>query len=123
MPGIDKPNIVFVMCDDLGYGDVGFNGSDIIRTPNLDSLAANGIRFNRFMAGGPVCSPTRGTCLTGRHYIRYGINHANEGSLPAEEITVTHIHCRCNKRAHLNSSRGGKQNSCRVNEIHLSIRQ
>jgi arylsulfatase A-like enzyme len=91
MPGKNKPNIVFVMCDDLGYGDVGFNGSNTIRTPNLDSLAANGIRFNRFMAGGPVCSPTRGTCLTGRHYIRYGINHANEGSLPDEEITLADV--------------------------------
>ena len=86
-----RPNIILVMCDDLGYGDVGFNGNDIIKTPHLDALAGDGIRFARFMAGGPVCSPARGTCLTGRHYIRYGINHANEGSLPPQEITLTDV--------------------------------
>ncbi len=82
------PNIILMMCDDLGYGDVGFNGNEIIKTPNLDCLANNGIRFTRFYAGGPVCSPTRGTCLTGRHYFRYGVTHANRGHLPAQEITL-----------------------------------
>ena len=82
------PNIILMMCDDLGYGDVGFNGNEIIKTPNLDRLANNGIRFTRFYAGGPVCSPTRGTCLTGRHYFRYGVTHANRGHLPAQEITL-----------------------------------
>ena len=80
-----------MMCDDLGYGDVGFNGNDIIKTPNLDKLANNGIRFTRFYAGGPVCSPTRGTCLTGRHYFRYGVTHANRGHLPAQEITLARM--------------------------------
>ena len=84
-------NIILIMCDDLGYGDVGFNGNPIIQTPNLDRLAVNGIRFSRFYAGGPVCSPTRGTCLTGRHYFRYGITHANRGHLPAQEITLARV--------------------------------
>lgn len=79
------------MCDDLGYGDVGFNGNEEIQTPALDALAAGGVTFSRFYAGGPVCSPTRGTCLTGRHYSRYGITHANVGRLPAEERTVQGI--------------------------------
>ena len=89
----DRPNIILIMCDDLGYGDVGFNGNDVIRTPHLDALAAEGLRFERFYAGGPVCSPTRGTCLTGRHYSRYGITHANQGRLPTQEITLASV-CR-----------------------------
>jgi len=88
-----KPNIVLVMCDDLGFGDVGFNGATHIQTPHLDCLAQKSIRLNRFYAGGPVCSPTRGTCLTGRHYIRYGINHANRGRLPQQERTLATL-CR-----------------------------
>ena len=86
-----SPNIILMMCDDLGYGDVGFNGNEIIKTPNLDKLASHGIRFTRFYAGGPVCSPTRGTCLTGRHYFRYGITHANRGHLPAQEMTLARM--------------------------------
>ena len=88
---MNRPNIVLMMCDDLGYGDVGFNGNEIIKTPNLDKLARNGIRFTRFYAGGPVCSPTRGTCLTGRHYFRYGVTHANRGHLPSQEITLARM--------------------------------
>ncbi|MCC6489567.1 MAG: sulfatase-like hydrolase/transferase [Candidatus Hydrogenedentes bacterium] len=87
------PNIILIMCDDLGYGDTGFNGNRIIRTAHLDVLRAEGGLFTRFYSGGPVCSPTRGTCLTGRHYLRYGITHANEGCLPRPEITVAEI-CR-----------------------------
>jgi len=87
----DRPNIILVMCDDLGYGDTGFNGNGIIRTPCLDAMRGEGARFTRFFAGGPVCSPTRGTCLTGRHYSRYGIAHANVGRLPTEEITLARV--------------------------------
>ncbi len=86
-----RPNIVLVMCDDLGYGDTGFNGNEVIRTPHLDALREQGARFTRFYAGGPVCSPTRGTCLTGRHYSRYGVTHANQGRLPTAEITLAGI--------------------------------
>ena len=88
---MSTPNIILMMCDDLGYGDVGFNGNEVIKTPNLDRLAGNGIRFTRFYAGGPVCSPTRGTCLTGRHYFRYGVTHANRGHLPTQEITLARM--------------------------------
>jgi arylsulfatase A-like enzyme len=85
------PNIILTMCDDLGYGDVGFNGGTLIKTPHLDAMAERGARFERFYAGAPVCSPTRGTCLTGRHYLRYGITHANEGCLPSQEINLAQI--------------------------------
>jgi arylsulfatase A-like enzyme len=87
----NRPNIVLIMADDMGWGDPGFNGNKIIQTPNLDSMAKAGIRFTRFFAGGPVCSPTRGTCLTGRHYFRYGVTHANEGFLPRQEITMARM--------------------------------
>ncbi|MFH1738092.1 MAG: sulfatase-like hydrolase/transferase [bacterium] len=86
-------NMIFIMCDDLGYGDVGFNGNEVIRTPSLDELRNEGACFQRFHAGAPVCSPTRGTCLTGRHYARYGITHANQGRLPKQEITLAEV-CR-----------------------------
>lgn len=86
-----QPNILLIMCDDLGYGDTGFNGNEIIRTPYLDHLRTEGGHFTRFYAGGPVCSPTRGTCLTGRHYQRYGITHANKGCLPVQEINLANV--------------------------------
>jgi arylsulfatase A-like enzyme len=86
--GHKKPNIILLMADDLGYGDVGFNGNKIIKTPHLDEMARHGIRFTRFYAGAPVCSPTRATCLTGRHHLRYGIFSASIGYLPAEEMTL-----------------------------------
>ncbi|MFW6414235.1 MAG: sulfatase [Verrucomicrobiota bacterium] len=88
---MEKPNIILIMCDDLGYGDTGFNGNEIIKTPYLDALRSEGARFTRFFAGGPVCSPTRGTCLTGRHYSRYGVTHANKGCLPVQEITLPRV--------------------------------
>ena len=86
-----KPNIILIMADDLGYGDVGFNGNTIIKTPHLDKMSASGLTFTNFYSGGPVCSPTRGTCLTGRHYFRYGIFSANIGHLPKEEITLARL--------------------------------
>jgi arylsulfatase A-like enzyme len=83
-----RPNVVLMMADDLGWGDVGFNGSEVARTPHLDEMARNGLLFRRFYAGGPVCSPTRGTCLTGRHHLRYGIPNANSGHMLPGEITL-----------------------------------
>jgi arylsulfatase A-like enzyme len=99
--GSALPNIVFMMADDLGYGDVGYNGG-IARTPNLDSMARgpNTIHLTRYYSGGPVCSPTRGSVLTGRNPNRYCMWYANVGSksddfvipqrmpLPATELTV-----------------------------------
>lgn len=87
----DKPNIILMMADDLGYGDTGFNGNAIIKTPQLDRMAQAGVKLTHFYAGGPVCSPTRATCLTGRHYYRYGIWSANVGHLPKQEITLARM--------------------------------
>jgi len=86
-----RPNIVLCMADDLGWGDVGFNGNRVIRTPHLDAMARAGLRFTRFYAGAPVCSPTRGSVLTGRHPYRYGIFFANVGHLPPGELTLAEL--------------------------------
>ena len=87
----EKPNIILVMCDDLGWGDVGFNGNKIIRTPHLDAMAKNSLRFERFYAAAPVCSPTRGSCITGRHPYRYGVYFANIGHMKTEELTLAEL--------------------------------
>lgn len=83
------PNILIILADDLGFGDVGFTGAKDIRTPNLDRLTATGVRLDRFYAC-PVCSPTRAGLLTGRWPIRYGLMRAvippwSEFGLPASE--------------------------------------
>ncbi len=84
----DKPNVILCMADDLGWGDPGFNGNSIIKTPHLDAMAKAGLRFSRFYSAAPVCSPTRGSCLTGRHPYRYGIFSANVGHMRKKEITL-----------------------------------
>jgi arylsulfatase A len=66
------PNVVFIYADDLGYGDLGCYGSSN-RTPNLDRMAAEGIRFTHFYSANPVCSPSRAALLTGRYPTRVGV--------------------------------------------------
>jgi arylsulfatase A-like enzyme len=85
------PNIIMIMADDLGWGDVGFNGNEIIKTPNLDKMAREGLQFNRFYSAAPVCSPTRGSCLTGRHPFRYGIYYAMTGHAKKEEVLIPEV--------------------------------
>lgn len=63
----ERPNIVFIMADDLGYGDVGCYGQEKIKTPNIDRLAAEGIRFTQHYTGAPVCAPARCVLMTGQH--------------------------------------------------------
>ncbi|TWU08116.1 sulfatase family protein [Stieleria varia] len=87
-----SPNVVLVMCDDLGIGDPQcFNPKSPIATPNIDAMAAAGLKFTRFYAAAPVCSPTRGSCLTGRHPFRYGVYFANTGHLKTDEITLPEL--------------------------------
>ena len=83
-----RPNIILIMTDDQGWGDVAYNQHPYIKTPNIDAMMANGARFNRFYAGSAVCSPTRGSVMTGRNPMRYGICYANCGHIKAEEITL-----------------------------------
>ena len=67
------PNIVLILADDLGYGDLSCFGARDIHTPNIDSIAARGVRFDRFYANSPVCSPTRAALMTGRYPDRAGV--------------------------------------------------
>ena len=90
-PSTSKPNIILMMADDLGWGNVGYNGDKIIKTPHLDQMANEGVRFDRFYSSSPVCSPTRGSCLTGRHPFRYGIIYAMSGMLEKKETTIMSI--------------------------------
>ncbi len=68
-----KPHIIFVMADDMGWGQTGYRNHPVLKTPNLDKMAASGLRFERFYAGAPVCSPTRASVLTGRANDRAGV--------------------------------------------------
>ena len=70
---IERPNIVLVMADDQGWGDMAYNGHPTVKTPNFDAAAASGLRFDRFYAAAPVCSPTRASVMTGRHPNRMGV--------------------------------------------------
>src|SRR5271157_989997 len=87
----EKPNILFIVADDLGYADVGFQGCKDIPTPNLDALAASGVRFTNGYVSGPYCSPTRAGLMTGRYQTRFGHEFnpggANQG-LPLNEATI-----------------------------------
>jgi len=87
----ERPNFVMIMADDLGWGDVGYNGHPHLKTPHLDAMAKAGLRLNRFYSAAPVCSPTRGSCITGRHPYRYGIPFANSGHMLPEELTLAEL--------------------------------
>ncbi|NQZ60261.1 MAG: sulfatase-like hydrolase/transferase, partial [Lentisphaeraceae bacterium] len=80
-----RPNIILVMADDQGWGDTGYNGHPFVQTPELDKMARAGLRFDRFYAGAPVCSPTRGSVLTGRHPMRIKILNHGHYMRPQEE--------------------------------------
>ena len=98
------PNIIFIMADDLGYGDLGVYGQEVIQTPNLDQMASEGIRFTQFYSGSPVCAPARSVLMTGRHtghttvrgnFGQGGVTGlgGGEGRVPlkADDVTVAEI--------------------------------
>mgnify|MGYP001501962643 CR=1 FL=1 len=62
-----KPNVILILADDLGVGDLGSYGQKFIKTPNLDQMAKNGIRFTNFYSSAPVCAPSRASLMTGLH--------------------------------------------------------
>ena len=64
---VQRPNIIFIMCDDMGYGDLGCYGQPFIHTPNIDKLAQEGMRFTQAYAGSPVSAPSRACLMTGQH--------------------------------------------------------
>ena len=74
MPAAGKPNIVLIMPDDMGYGDLGAHGNPLIRTPHLDALHGQSLRFTDFHVS-PTCAPTRSALMTGRHEFKNGVTH------------------------------------------------
>ncbi len=108
LPPEDRPNVIVILADDLGYGDLSSYGHPTIRTPHLDRLASEGQRWTSFYAGAPVCSPSRAALLTGRLPVRTGVygRERTDGSastgpgvffptsttgLPPEEVTLAEI--------------------------------
>lgn len=90
-----RPNVVYILCDDLGYGDLACFGNPIVKTPNLDRLARDGMKLTHCYAAAPVCSPSRAGIITGRHPHRCGIHDfipANRGIyLKRDEVTVAQL--------------------------------
>ncbi|NLR93857.1 sulfatase [Flammeovirga agarivorans] len=93
-----KPNFVIILADDLGYADVGFNGSKQIHTPNIDALANSGIQFTQGYVSAPVCGPSRAGLITGRNQVNFGFDNnpivdlpqfdENYIGVPVEEVTI-----------------------------------
>ena len=93
-PRTDRPNVVFIITDDMGWADLGSYGARDIKTPNLDRLARQGVRFTDFYANGVSCTPTRTGLITGRYQQRYGAEFplAAEGeSRAAAEAEVARL--------------------------------
>ena len=83
----ERPNLILIMADDFGYECVGANGGESYQTPNLDRLAASGVRFENCHSY-PLCTPTRVAIMTGKHNVR---NYLNFGTLPRSERTFAHL--------------------------------
>ncbi len=83
----ERPNFILCMADDQGWGDTGYNGHPVLKTPVMDEMARTGLRFDRFYSAAAVCSPTRGSVMTGRHPNRFGC-FAWGYTLRPREITV-----------------------------------
>lgn len=89
-----KPNVIFILADDLGYGELGCYGQQVIQTPRLDEMAAEGLRFTQFYAGSTVCAPSRCVLMTGLHTGHCTVRGNGQGpeqTLDADEPTVAHL--------------------------------
>ncbi len=87
----ERPNIIYIVSDDLGYGDLGCYGQMQVRTPRLDQMAKEGLRFTDHYAGHTVCRPSRLVFLTGKHTAHTAIAGNNNHILPAGSVTVTSL--------------------------------
>ncbi|MEL6104438.1 MAG: sulfatase-like hydrolase/transferase [Planctomycetota bacterium] len=107
----ERPNVILVMADDQGWGETSYNGHPLLQTPRLDAMAGSGLRFNRFYAGAPVCSPTRAAVLTGRASYRTGVPEHGY-ALRRQELTLAELLRRAGYQTahfgkwHLNGLRG-----------------
>ena len=88
----ERPNVLVVLTDDQGWGDLSLNGNSNLATPHIDSLATDGAKFERFYVC-PVCSPTRAEFLTGRYHVRGGVYSTSAGGerLDLDEVTVADV--------------------------------
>jgi arylsulfatase A-like enzyme len=88
----ERPNVILIVTDDQGYGDMGYHDNEIIKTPHLDKLASESIEFTQFYAA-PVCAPTRASLMTGRYNYRTGVIHTSRGGakMHAEEQTIAEV--------------------------------
>lgn len=87
----NRPNIILCMTDDQGWGDTGYNGHSHLKTPHLDRMSREGVTFTRFYSAAAMCSPTRGSCYTGRNPYRFGVTFAMKGMLEEKEIPITAV--------------------------------
>ena len=87
----EKPNIIYILADDLGYADVGFNGQKIMKTPNIDKMRAEGISFTQHYSGSTVCAPSRSCLMTGQHTGRTRVRGNGPGHLLPEDVTVAEL--------------------------------
>ena len=93
----ERPNLIWIMADDLGYGELGCYGQKVIATPHLDRMAREGMRFTHFYAGATVCAPSRSVLMTGQHHghtrVRGNAGPANPAAqaLKAGDLTVASI--------------------------------
>lgn len=93
----ERPNLIWIMADDLGYGDLGCYGQKVIQTPRLDRMAREGMRFTQFYAGATVCAPSRSVLMTGKHHghtrVRgnAGANNPAAQALRADDVTVAKV--------------------------------
>lgn len=93
----ERPNLIWIMADDLGYGEVGCFGQSVIQTPNLDRMASEGLRFTQFYAGATVCAPSRSVLMTGQHHGRTrvrgnaGDHNPQAQALRADDVTVAKV--------------------------------
>ncbi|WP_422080369.1 arylsulfatase [Ulvibacterium sp.] len=88
---IDAPNIIYILADDLGYGDLGSYGQEKIRTPRLDQMAQNGIRFTDHYAGNTVCAPSRASLMTGLHQGHAAVRGNNNNILSSSDFTLAEM--------------------------------
>ena len=88
----DVPNIILIMTDDQGYGDLGVHGNAKIKTPNLDHFAKESLEMTRFYVN-PLCSPTRSSLMTGRYHLRTGVLHTSRGAakMSGDEVTIAEL--------------------------------
>ena len=87
----DKPNIIYILADDLGYGDVGCYGQKLLKTPRIDRLAAEGMRFAQHYSGSAMCAPTRSCLMTGQHTGHTRVRKNGHGPLFPEDLTIAEV--------------------------------